>query len=217
MSSLWFVHVSSHSWNQISEEFVTHLLYSCCVPCFREHRDNHPPDEEAVAPSAQTEATGNTNSHEGGVSNPQDTGSDLAPPAPTGPYSGLADLPEYQMLMKRYPKLPTLLWGIATATDPPAGANPSKPKYDFPGLQPKKDKEPWTQEKGVQKGVQVLQKTRNMPGDDSDAIREFSELVRLYKTRKEEEGAAPTFRKKFVQESADVIGQLLRNEKSSAL
>lgn len=124
------------------------------------------------------------------------------------------------MLMKRYPRLPALLWGIATATDPPAGADNSTSKYDFPGLNnntSKKDKEPWTQEKGVQKGVQALQKTRNIPGDDSDAIREFSELIRLYKARKEEEGAAPVFRKKFAQESAEVIGQLLRKEKSSAL
>ncbi len=123
------------------------------------------------------------------------------------------------MLMKRYPRLPSLLWGIATAHDPPTAAKGNISKYDFPGLNggPRKNKEPWTQEKGLQNAVQVLQKTRNSPGDDSDAIREFCELVRLFKTRKEEEGAETMFRKKFVQDSADVIGQLMRSEKPKAL
>ena len=137
-----------------------------------------------------------------------------------GPYAGLADLPEYHMLMKRYPRLPTLLWGIATATDPPAGGNASKPPR-LPGSGHnngfRRDKEPWTQEKGVQNAVHVLRKTRNAPGDDSDALREFSDLVRLFKARKEAQAATPLFRKKYERDSANFINQLMRTEKSGVM
>ena len=124
------------------------------------------------------------------------------------------------MLMKRYPRLPTLLWGIATATDPPAGGHSFKPPR-FPGSGNtngfKKDKEPWTQEKGVQNAVHVLRKTRNAPGDDSDALREFTELVRLFKARKEAQAAAPVFRKKYTRDSAALISQLMRAEKPGVM
>ncbi|RYP58892.1 hypothetical protein DL769_008753 [Monosporascus sp. CRB-8-3] len=206
---------------------VTEGKYKCPrCGAFTEHRDNHPPVEEPVQPqSAAAVSLIQTKESEDAAS--QDRGEpsthpahDVASPSSAGPYSGLADLPEYQMLMKRYPRLPTLLWGIATATDPPTGddgSNPKQPKFPKFNNGIKKSKEPWTQEKGVQNAVQVLRETRNSPGDDSDAIREFCELVRLFKARKEEEAAAPVFRKKFAKESADAIGELLRNEKSKAL
>ena len=225
--SLHHIHVRFHTRHfDHPKGSVTYSSYRCSVQCFREHRDNHPPVEEAKKSPSRDAAKSPTPSDTSNGATSRDVNISKSPNGdksvhntPAGPYAGLAEMPEYQMLMKRYPRLPTLLWGIATATDPPTGGNTKAPK--FPGSHlhngHKRDKEPWTQEKGVQNAVHVLRKTRNSPGDDSDALREFSELVRLFKARKEEEAASSVFRKKYMQESAEVIGQLMRSEKAGVM
>ncbi|KAI1124091.1 hypothetical protein F5Y10DRAFT_269421 [Nemania abortiva] len=165
--------------------------YTCSLTCSREHRDNHPAVEEKPKPPKSTDVAVDVHP----ASSDQQCPSKL---------SDIADTPEYKSLLQRYPDLEKYLWSIATATDPP------KPGQG--GNTPRKANQPWTQEVGMSNGVQLVQSIKASPGDVRDALREFSDLVSIFKTRiqaKDEE-----IRKRRAEEDAQIIKTLLREEKS---
>ncbi|KAL7624331.1 hypothetical protein AAE478_005893 [Parahypoxylon ruwenzoriense] len=188
-------------------------LYTCSVPCFKEHRDNHPsmvsstPQQPKDTPAA---TAGDAGPH-AGPSNP-------AQP-PTVGLSGIADMPEYKALTQKYPRLESLLWNIAAATDPPANDSGNNAKHgSVPGSQKgrRQTNKPWTQDVGYENAVGVLRRTREAPGEDRNALKEFSELFRIYKARKASADAADNSQQQHAQDDAKVIGDLMRNEKSDA-
>ncbi|KAI1354324.1 hypothetical protein F5Y01DRAFT_273774 [Xylaria sp. FL0043] len=165
--------------------------HTCSLACSREHRDNHPVVEEKPKPP------------KGGV---PDT---VTQPATSGEQrpeklSDIADSPEYKALLQRYPDLEKYLWNIATATDPP---NPGRG-----GNIPRKANQPWTQEVGMTNAVHLVQSIKASPGDVRDALREFSDLVSIFKTRLQAQ--EDQVRKRRAEEDAEIIGKLLREEKS---
>lgn len=161
------------------------------MPCSQEHRDNHPVVEEkpklpktiGVDVSAQPDTT------------------DQQRPTKL---SDIVDSVEYKTLLRRYPDLEKYLWSIATATDPP------KPSQI--GNMHRKANQPWTQEAGMSNGVQLVQSIKSSPGDVRDAIREFSDLVSIFKTRIQVQD--DQLRKQRAVEDAQIISSLLREEKS---
>lgn len=118
--------------------------------------------------------------------------------------SDIADTAEYKSLLQRYPDLEKYLWNIATATDPP------RPNQG--GNITRKANQPWTREAGMSNAVQLVQSIKASPGDVRDAIREFSDLVTIFKARMQTEDDEA--RKRRAQEDAKIIGKLLREEKS---
>ncbi|RWA06880.1 hypothetical protein EKO27_g8221 [Xylaria grammica] len=160
-------------------------------PCSREHRENHPAVEEKPKPPK--------NSISATVAQP--TLSDQQHPAKL---SDIADAPEYKALLQRYPDMEQYLWNIATATDPP------KPGHG--GNMARKANQPWTQEVGMTNAVQLVQSIKASPGDVRDAIREFSDLVSIFKTRMQAQHEQ--LQKQRAEEDAQIISNLLRNEKS---
>ncbi|KAI2625499.1 hypothetical protein GGS21DRAFT_493547 [Xylaria nigripes] len=166
--------------------------YTCSVACSREHRDNHPVVEAESKPLV---------------------GSDVATATPVtlsdrqGPVklSDIADTPEYKTLLQRYPDLEKYLWSIATATDPPKSSQGNIVSH--------KTTQPWTQEVGMTNAVNLIQSIKASPGDVRDAVREFSELVSIFKTRIQAQGDRS--RKDRAEEDAQIISSLLREEKRS--
>ncbi|KAI0113727.1 hypothetical protein GGR51DRAFT_22180 [Nemania sp. FL0031] len=165
---------------------------TCSLNCSREHRDNHPPVEEKPKPPKSTDIAAEA----------QPGSSDQQPPTKL---SDVADTPEYKNLLRRYPDLEKYLWSIAAATDPP------KPGQGGGNL-PRKANQPWDQEFGISKGVQVIQSIKASPGDVRDAVREFSDLVSIFKTRIQAKDGQ--IRKRRAEEDAQAINTLLREEKS---
>ncbi|TGJ85475.1 hypothetical protein E0Z10_g3327 [Xylaria hypoxylon] len=170
---------------------LTHSGISCSVACSREHRDNHPAIEEKPTPPKRSDLAAVA----------QSSHSDQQHPVKL---SDIADAPEYKTLLQRFPDMEKYLWNIATATDPP------KPSQG--GNMARRANQPWTQEVGMTNAVQLVQSIKTSPGDVRDAIREFSDLVSIFKTRIQTQGEQS--RKQRAEEDAQIISNLLRNEKS---
>ncbi|KAH9898782.1 hypothetical protein F4778DRAFT_782888 [Xylariomycetidae sp. FL2044] len=116
--------------------------------------------------------------------------------------SSIVDTPEYKMLLQNYPNLPELLSSIATATDPPAADNPSR------------SRKPWNRDIGMDNGVSALRKAKIAPGDDREAIREFSALVKLFRERNALEMGMDVKARK-AREDAKIIKGLMEEEDGS--
>ncbi|GAP83850.1 putative zinc finger (hit type) family protein [Rosellinia necatrix] len=165
--------------------------FTCALKCSREHRDNHPVVEERLRPLNSADIAPAV----------QPPHSEQQPPAKL---SDIVDTTEYKTLLRRYPDLEKYLWSIATATDPP--------KHNQGGTMPRKANQPWTQEVGMTKAVQLVQSIKASPGDVRDALREFSDLVCIFKARMQVHD--DQLRKQRAQEDARIISSLLRDEKS---
>ncbi|KAI8945213.1 hypothetical protein F4801DRAFT_594313 [Xylaria longipes] len=165
--------------------------FTCSLPCSRGHRDNHPAVEEKPKPPPSTDLAAAA----------QPVSLDQKHPAKL---SDIADTTEYKTLLQRYPDLEKYLWSIATATDPP------KPNQG--GKTSRKANQPWTKEDGMTNAVQLVRSIKASPGDVRDALREFSDLVSIFKARMREQD--DQIRKRRAEEDAQIISSLLRDEKS---
>ncbi|KAI1368980.1 hypothetical protein F5Y08DRAFT_335191 [Xylaria arbuscula] len=163
--------------------------HTCSLACSREHRDNHPAVEERPRPVESSNTA------------------IVAEPSPSDQHpakiSDIADSPEYKTLVKRYPDLEAYLWNIATATDPP--------KPSLGGNTVRKANQPWTQEVGMNNAVHLVQSIKASPGDVRDALREFSDIVSIFKAKLQ---AQDDQNRKRRAEDIEVINKLLREEKS---
>ncbi|KAI0205515.1 hypothetical protein F4808DRAFT_236621 [Astrocystis sublimbata] len=162
--------------------------FTCSLPCSREHRGNHPPvEKKPTLPVYIAEAE------------------QSAPSNPTRPtrLSDIVDTTEYKNLLRRYPDMEKYLWSIATATDPP--------RDDHVGRTFRKPNQPWTKEAGMTNAVHLVQSIKTSPGDVRDAIREFSDLVTIYKAKMKEYDEQVRTRR---AEDAQIISSLLRKEKA---
>lgn len=168
-------------------------MLTCSLTCSQEHRDNHPVVEEKPKPKPSKSI--------GAAVSAQPVASDQHRPTRL---SDIVDSAEYKTLLQRYPDLEKYLWSIATATDPP--------KPNQIGNMNRKANQPWTQEAGMSNGVQLVQSIKASPGDVRDAIREFSDLVSIFKTRIQVQD--DQIRKQRAEADAQIISSLLREEKS---
>ncbi|KAI1175729.1 hypothetical protein F4777DRAFT_301747 [Nemania sp. FL0916] len=165
---------------------------TCSVACSREHRDNHPVIEDKPKPVQYAIPT---------VVEQALAISDEKHPVKL---SDIADSLEYKNLLQRYPDLEIYLWHIAAATDPPQPGQG--------GNQARKQNQQWTSEEGMSSGVKLVQTIKASPGDVRDAIREFSDLVSIFKDRIRMQDE--NVRKLRAEEDARIINGLLKQEKS---
>ncbi|TRX92191.1 hypothetical protein FHL15_006806 [Xylaria flabelliformis] len=165
--------------------------FTCSLPCSREHRDNHPAVEEKPKLPTSTDLAVEA----------QQVSPNQKPP---NKLSDIVDTTEYKTLLQRYPDLEKYLWSIATATDPPQPGQRGK--------MPRKANQSWTKEEGMTNAVQLVQSIKASPGDVRDAIREFSDLVSIFKARIQAQD--DQVRKQRAEEDAQIISGLLREEKS---
>jgi hypothetical protein len=84
----------------------------------------------------------------------------------------LDDCPELQYLLKKYPRLHQQLKDIYASTQPPA----SEPTARIPGLSMMRSNN-WNRDVGIRKGLEALRKARKAPGEDGEALREYTELI----------------------------------------
>jgi zinc finger HIT domain-containing protein 3 len=133
-------------------------LHSCSVACNKSHRENHPPDAEPVPEPTAVLGTSQTSSR---------TQAD-----PANPWSILDDCEQLQYLFKKYPGLRQQLKEINAATQPP----PPQSSLQIPGLTITKGSD-WSREVGIRKGLELLRKARRAPGEDGEALREYTELI----------------------------------------
>ncbi|KAI1449546.1 hypothetical protein F5Y02DRAFT_372017 [Annulohypoxylon stygium] len=187
--------------------------YTCSLTCFREHRDNHPPVKSDTAQPNDVTA-GSTNSI---ISKSLEPAHDLEHAQENGSVPDtIADLPEYKTLIQRYPNLERLLWNIAAATDPPDTSSAKSGTLPNSTRGHRKTNQPWTKDVGYENGVKELRRTRDSPGDDRDALREYCELVRIYSAKREAANSEAEFRKQLARDNAKAIGDLIRAEKAES-
>ncbi|KAI1408157.1 hypothetical protein F5Y13DRAFT_113560 [Hypoxylon sp. FL1857] len=190
-------------------------LYTCSLTCFREHRDNHPAVEASAPQPLSTTSTApsdTVSSHDDSRDSSHNEGD--ATQSTAFERSEIADMPEYKALTQRYPNLEYLLWNIAAATDPPNTNGNGNGKHGGSNNGYRKANQPWTKDMGYENGIEALRRTRDNPGDDRDALREYCELVRIYSARRESANAEANIRQQLAKEDAEAIGELLKAEKS---
>ncbi|KAI2473430.1 hypothetical protein F4781DRAFT_380329 [Annulohypoxylon bovei var. microspora] len=186
-------------------------LYTCSLQCFREHRDNHPPvKSDTTRPNdATTASVSGTNSLEESHDPSHGQENNTQP-------TTIADLPEYKTLTQRYPNLERLLWNIAAATDPPDSSSGNNGTLPGSNKGHRKTNKPWSKDVGYENGMAVLRRTRDNPGDDRDALREYCELVRIYSAKKEAASLETDFRQQLARDDAKAIGDLIRAERTES-
>ncbi|KAI1765852.1 hypothetical protein GGR53DRAFT_246802 [Hypoxylon sp. FL1150] len=191
-------------------------LYSCSLSCSKEHHNSHPP-VEAESADVKSESMNSAGTSDVPTALTSDTSQEGNTEPDVSKRSGIADMPEYKALLRRYPNLERLLWDIAVATDPPirdGGVHGQHSALSGVMKNGGKANESWTKDMGYENGVHVLRQTRDNPGDDRDALKEYCELVRQYSAKREALAAANTQRE-FAQDNARAINNLLRAEKSN--
>lgn len=183
---------------------------SCSVVCFRTHKVNHPPDPPKPALPPKAAAA-------------ESIGDRLQSRKREHPFSVLDDCPELDRLFKKYPRLPSKLTRIHTATLPPKDEQQQQQQQpgrgglpwslnQAPGYQSKKPR--WSHDTGLKRGKEALRKARTDPGEDGDAVREYCELVLylLSKKKDAEIDVTDLVRQQVNQEDVKLIETLIEAE-----
>ncbi|KUJ18235.1 uncharacterized protein LY89DRAFT_732919 [Mollisia scopiformis] len=158
----------------------------CSIPCSKNHTLNHPPSPPKSSPSPSPQPAS--------LPHPTTNGRPGTTTAPTKtPFAALDTSPDLRLLFTHYPKLPTLLTRIHTTTLPPLSS------YTSSGLPTTSNqKQTWTSDRGLQRGVEALKKARNEDGVDGESVREYGRVV-LRILREEEEGGGGVTAEELVQ------------------
>ncbi|GJN74238.1 hypothetical protein PLICBS_008329 [Purpureocillium lilacinum] len=175
----------------------------CSVACNKIHQANHPPDtkpkpEPAQAPEKAPAAS-----------------LPAKPSAPSNPFSALDNSDMLTWLFRKYPDLPQQLLDIHAETQPPP-EDPSKhiPASLMQGVAPPR-RNNWTRDQGIKKGKAALRKARQLPGKEGEGVREYCTLIRMLLNEEEADdgGATATLQRQFAQQDADIIRELMEEEK----
>ncbi|KAK4212862.1 protein HIT1 [Rhypophila decipiens] len=176
-------------------------LAYCSVACNKIHKENHPPPpppDEQPTSTAQPADSNSTTSQRSQSNN--------------DPYEVLLrHRVEFDRLMGRYPGLERILFNIQKSTLPP----PDDPSANGGPQQ----REIWSGEVGLRRGVAALKKARTNPGILGDGVREFCELVMYLLNNPSLRGgdggpnATSLVRQEVVADQTKVIQTLLEVEK----
>ncbi|KAK7978346.1 hypothetical protein PG988_005836 [Apiospora saccharicola] len=161
--------------------------YTCSLPCSKAHREIHDKEPQPAAASSSGQATAAAEENE-----------------PEGGQSPLTKL------FKKYPNLPHQLRAIADSTDPPKDESGNRLNFN-----PRRKKEVWTKEIGLQNGMNALRKGLSSPrGADSEGLREYCELFKHQLAEKAEQGEDPDaeLRRRAAQHDAEVIRKLMEED-----
>ncbi|KAG9229603.1 hypothetical protein BJ875DRAFT_387012 [Amylocarpus encephaloides] len=174
----------------------------CSIPCVKIHKVNHPISETPPSPPVDKD--------EAPVSNP-------IPPRPgtvsatgyKGPFAALDDSQELKLLFEKYPSLSAQLNTINTATLPPVAGD-----TEFPQRDPRKNgkSEPWTTDRGLQKGIEAMNRARADGSKDGQAVREYYRLVLRILSGEGTVGAAEVIQQEIEDENLRIISGLLERE-----
>lgn len=176
-----------------------HLLTfsrSCSVACSRAHKENHPPD--APPPEKPAEVV-------------------PARPAPRHHFDVLLEhRAEIDRLFKKYPGLDRKLLELAGATDPPK--TDGKDSFTLAMEQQArtvitgKKEQPWTEEIGMQRGLDALRESRTDCTNVADGLREYCELVTHLLSKEQRADPIEAVREKYVTQEARTIDRLRQEE-----
>jgi hypothetical protein len=128
----------------------TSSVFYCSVACSKVHKNKHPPNEREASARPVANASSATN--------------------PPQKLLALEEREELHTLFRNYPQLSALLNNIHRATLQPNQQS---------GGRSRGDPETWTEDKGIQRGVQALNAAREGYGNDAEGVREFSRLILL--------------------------------------
>ncbi|KAK7948908.1 uncharacterized protein PG986_009794 [Apiospora aurea] len=170
--------------------------YTCSLPCSKAHREIHDNEPQPEPSNSATKADNETE------------------PEPEGGHSPLTKL------FKKYPNLPHQLRAIADSTDPPKDESGNRLNFvpnSRGGGRGGKKQEPWTQEIGLQNGMNALRRGLSSAprgSAESEGLREYCELFKHQLAEKAEKGEDPDaeFRRRAAQHDAEVIRKLMEEE-----
>jgi hypothetical protein len=170
---------------------------SCSLACSTLHKATHPALEPKPA-EAKAEAQPQFN---GAAPRP----GTLAVVGFKGPFAALDDSKALQTLFKMYPQLPSLLDEINTATLRPLEDLDNNTQN---GFSRRKKEEPWTFDRGLEKGREALSRAR----DTDEGVREYSKLILQLLSGEAGISAAELVQKELAEENAKIIEALLKGE-----
>lgn len=140
-------------------------ILSCSVACNKIHRETHASEPEpAPKPRSLVVPPPSATEQGHGIDN--------------NPFHVLESSEQLQYLFKKYPRLRDQLLDIHTATmEPPSIKSkiPASLMKDLP-----KNSDTWDRDKGIANGKAALRKARRAAGEDGEALREYSELVKHF-------------------------------------
>ena len=170
------------------------LLSSCSIACNKVHVENHPPDampEPVPEPPSE-------------------------PPVkrarPANPFHALDNSEKLAWLFRKYPNLQQQLLDIHAATQPP----PEDPSKQIPAslMRGVPRRSNFTRDKGISRGKAALRRARQLPGEAGEGVREYCTLIKILLNEEDsDDGTRAVLQQKFAQEDADVVRQLMDEEK----
>ena len=122
-----------------------------------------------------------------------------------GPFAALDDSKELQLLFKTYPKLSSLLDDINNATLRPLEELDDLPQNKFSRG---KKEQPWTLDRGLEKGREALRRAR----ETDEGVSDYCKLILQILSGEAGISAAELVQKELKEENAKIIEALLQGE-----
>ncbi|KAK0107311.1 hypothetical protein ONS95_004007 [Cadophora gregata] len=126
--------------------------------------------------------------------------------ATANPFAALDESKELKELFTRFPRLQLLLDRINKATLPPVHSIQQSLNGN------RRKEQPWNSDRGLEKGVKVLDDLRNTGSKDGRAIREFSKLILRLLSPENGLSAREVVEQELAAENQKVVEQLLNGE-----
>merc|ERR1711977_178361 len=177
----------------------------CSIACSTIHKATHPAEEPKPAIELKAHPTLPPKplvARPGTVAGATNAANTVT----TNPFAALDDSKELRELFKKFPRLQLLLDRINKATLPPI----HNMQQTLNGGRRKE--QPWNSDRGLEKGVKVLDNLRNTGSKDGKAIREFSKLVLQLLSQESGLSAREVVEKELATENQKVVEQLLNGE-----
>jgi hypothetical protein len=161
---------------------------SCSLVCSKAHKAACGGISKDIPGGSENEAQDNIKEENSGPFQPLDAAS-----SSMNHFSELEISSELKHLFTRYPALRSQLQTIYKYTKPPEPSSEEQARShgDFSGHARSRnghnwsDRGAWTEEKGFDRGLSLLKKLRNGGKENSEGLKEFSELVHLVRQREE--------------------------------
>jgi hypothetical protein len=184
------------------------MPFSCSIVCSTLHKATHPAIEPISTPKPDPVVAVDINRRVPQLGT-------FAAAGYKGPFERLGESQELRTLFEQYPNLQSQLNEIDEATLRPLNKHDdNQDELSARHGRPKqRSQRPWSQDQGVQFGVQALSKARHVFGKDGEGVREFSRLVLQVVSGDSFIDIRAQIQKELADENTRIVSQLLNEDR----